>query len=144
MENSGGGDPLMEVSGNAIAITTALALSGIAICMASMSIVYVYKMVKRYTSIVRSTGDQTPSTSVIIEMIQTEQVQDFATNDEADMCYICTDKKASTILLNCRHQGICLDCTKTLLRSKQPCPLCRRELVGMIHLMQSSETMPME
>ena len=134
----------MEVSGNAIAITTALALSGIAICMASMSIVYVYKMVKRYTSIVRSTGDQTPSTSVIIEMIQTEQVQDFAANDEADMCYICTDKKASTILLNCRHQGICLDCTKTLLRSKQPCPLCRRELVGMIHLMQSSETMPME
>ena len=143
MEKSGG-DPLMEATGNAIAVTTAFASSGVAICLASISLMCVYKIWKRYRSAIISTSEQTPNTSVIIEMIQTEQTIDSTPNTEMDMCYICTERRASTILLNCRHQGVCLDCTKTLLRSKQSCPLCRGDLVGMIHLMSSGETMPME
>ena len=138
-------DPLMEPTGNTIAIVTAFATRGIALCLSSIALMCVYRLWKGFRSVITSTeNNHAPNTSVIIEMMQTEQVQDFASNDEADACYICTFRKASTILLNCRHQGICLDCTKTLLRSKQPCPLCRSELVGLIHLIPSSETMPME
>jgi hypothetical protein len=131
----------MESSSASIAFATAFTTSGLAICLASTALMFIYRLWKRYRTAIVSAP--TPHTSVIIEVIQSE-TPPTPHDSDADMCYICTERKASTILLNCRHQGVCLDCTKTLLRSQQPCPLCRGELVGLIHLLAPAEAEAVE
>ena len=132
---------MVDSSNESMAMIAVFAMSGLAVCFASMSIACIYKLWSRFRSI-QSTDQpvQLPPPAIIIETEQPELMSDI---EEGELCYICTERRASTILMNCSHRGLCFQCTKTLIREKKSCPLCRAELVGMIHLMQSNDTREM-
>ncbi|KAK8846394.1 hypothetical protein M9Y10_020412 [Tritrichomonas musculus] len=44
-----------------------------------------------------------------------------------DMCIICFDKKADSIILPCGHMGVCSDCLENWFKNKDSCPICRNE-----------------
>ena len=50
--------------------------------------------------------------------------------DEEDLCYVCYESKADSMLLPCGHLGLCLTCVKQLSR----CPLCRAKILGVASL----------
>ena len=40
-------------------------------------------------------------------------------------CYVCVERPATAMLVDCGHAGLCMDCGKRLLASSKTCPLCR-------------------
>lgn len=44
------------------------------------------------------------------------------------MCYVCMERQATAMLLDCGHAGLCLPCAKRLLASTRTCPLCRNPI----------------
>jgi hypothetical protein len=53
-------------------------------------------------------------------------MQTTPTNDtECEQCYICMENHADTILLNCKHGGICMSCASSITKTTKKCPLCR-------------------
>ena len=55
--------------------------------------------------------------------------------DEAELCYMCCERKADVILLTCGHRGQCHMCTRRLLGADRRCPMCRAPVIGVVFLM---------
>jgi hypothetical protein len=45
---------------------------------------------------------------------------------------VCYDTDADTVLLSCGHGGLCVECAARLWRSDRRCPLCRRDVHGVL------------
>jgi len=50
--------------------------------------------------------------------------------DEKDMCVICWDSEINTVLLECGHRAVCLDCSNSLAE----CPMCRKEITRVVRV----------
>ena len=50
--------------------------------------------------------------------------------DDADLCVVCMDhvRNAGIIHGDTSHVVCCLDCARTLEKSGQPCPICRKKI----------------
>ena len=133
-----GGGVMADTSLSNIAMVGIFTTSGIAVCLASISISCAYKIWKRLRIVqLATTTHPVVQPTLIIETIQPEL---RSQTEEEELCYVCTERQACTILLNCSHRGLCFQCTKTLIRAKQPCPLCRSDLTGLIHLLPNGTT----
>lgn len=45
-----------------------------------------------------------------------------------DLCVICFDMKPNTIYFPCLHGGICVMCSRDVMKTKKSCPFCRKKL----------------
>eukprot|EP00163_Fabomonas_tropica_P001119 TRINITY_DN10851_c0_g1_i1.p1 TRINITY_DN10851_c0_g1~~TRINITY_DN10851_c0_g1_i1.p1 ORF type:complete len:368 (+),score=37.66 TRINITY_DN10851_c0_g1_i1:30-1106(+) len=46
-----------------------------------------------------------------------------------ELCCICMNNAVNTVILECHHSVLCLDCAKSLMASKiKECPVCRQEI----------------
>ena len=52
--------------------------------------------------------------------------------ENAVLCYICSANMATITLLHCGHKGLCHVCVQRVLIANHRCPLCRREVNGVL------------
>ncbi len=76
-----------------------------------------------------SQGEHTKTNNIKrVEIIKIERpINNNITDDE--LCFICCSKEKNAILVPCKHNDICIDCTKIIYQShgnKLLCPFCRQ------------------
>jgi hypothetical protein len=71
---------------------------------------------------------------MIIYLVHTQlQARLAATHQpSAELCYACSDTEPDAVLLPCGHRGLCSACAARLWTIDRRCPLCRRELCGVV------------
>jgi len=50
-------------------------------------------------------------------------------DDDKDMCVICWERKVNTLLLECGHRALCLECSAI-----QDCPICRQPIARVVKI----------
>ena len=58
---------------------------------------------------------------VVVETVVSQLQAELEAERTARQCCICLDGKADTVLMPCRHSGVCFDCAQKVRK----CPLCR-------------------
>lgn len=48
--------------------------------------------------------------------------------EDNNLCVICFDMKPNTIYFPCLHGGICMMCSRDVMKTKKSCPFCRKRL----------------
>ena len=59
-----------------------------------------------------------------------------------DTCYLCMDRAADAVLVECGHGGLCVKCADTLWRQGEDgrcCPLCRHRFIGVMRIVSETE-----
>jgi hypothetical protein len=56
------------------------------------------------------------------------------TTEEESICSVCFSEPASTVLLDCGHGGICLNCALDSMKKNNLCPFCRQKVVQIIQI----------
>lgn len=54
--------------------------------------------------------------------------------DDDGLCTICYSQKANTVLLDCGHGGICIDCATDTMRKNNHCLFCRQRVIQIIEI----------
>lgn len=54
--------------------------------------------------------------------------------DDDSLCTICYSAKANTVLLDCGHGGICIDCATDTMRKNNYCLFCRQRVIQIIEI----------
>ncbi|KAJ1609064.1 RING domain-containing protein [Cryptosporidium canis] len=58
-----------------------------------------------------------------------------SSNDEdSEKCVVCLTSNRETILLPCRHACLCAECSKSLFKNTQECPICRKSVIGLVNI----------
>ena len=60
-------------------------------------------------------------------------------DDDGGLCTICFTGAINTVLLDCGHGGICLDCAIDAMKKNNTCPFCRQKVVQIIEI-ENTET----
>lgn len=69
------------------------------------------------------------------EMLPEEPEQKVLPTTEDDgLCQICFSCPANTVLLDCGHGGICLDCAIDSMKKNNYCIFCREKVVQIIEI----------
>lgn len=50
--------------------------------------------------------------------------------DDDPECCICMDNVKTQVFLPCRHMCCCADCSQSIIRTNQPCPICRANIIN--------------
>lgn len=61
------------------------------------------------------------------------QLPDDALDDDS-LCTICYSQKSNTVLLDCGHGGICIDCATDTMKKNNHCLFCRARVVQIIEI----------
>lgn len=61
------------------------------------------------------------------------QLADDALDDDS-LCTICYSQKSNTVLLDCGHGGICIDCATDTMKKNNHCLFCRQRVVQIIEI----------
>lgn len=61
------------------------------------------------------------------------ELPDDALDDET-LCTICYSQKSNTVLLDCGHGGICIDCATDTMKKNNHCLFCRQRVVQIIEI----------
>lgn len=61
------------------------------------------------------------------------QLPDDALDDDT-LCTICYSQKSNTVLLDCGHGGICIDCATDTMKKNNHCLFCRARVVQIIEI----------
>lgn len=61
------------------------------------------------------------------------QLPDDALDDES-LCTICYSQKSNTVLLDCGHGGICIDCATDTMKKNNHCLFCRARVIQIIEI----------
>lgn len=86
-------------------------------------------------------GDAAPC---VIATLDRDESPDAGQDIPPETCYLCMDRAADAVLVECGHGGLCVVCADALWRrgTRAPggrsCPLCRRPFIGVMHIL--SET----
>lgn len=67
-------------------------------------------------------------------MTKRERYRQILQEESNQNCIICTEKSKCILLMPCRHLSTCKECTETLQRYQQNCPICRRYISYTIHV----------
>lgn len=54
--------------------------------------------------------------------------------DDDGLCTVCYGAKANTVLLDCGHGGICIDCATDTMRKNNHCLFCRQRVIQIIEI----------
>ena len=49
-------------------------------------------------------------------------------------CYVCMERVATAMLVDCGHAGLCMECGKKLLATHRGCPLCRAPITRVMQV----------
>ena len=109
-------------------ISSASAVLALGIC----SLVLFHCCIAIY--VFRMTAPRPPDAAVIPTDLLIHQPPPVDAEDADNMCYICVETGADTMLLACGHRGLCSACATRLWRVDRRCPLCRRRLSGLVFL----------
>mmetsp|Transcript_31650 Transcript_31650/g.28784 ORF Transcript_31650/g.28784 Transcript_31650/m.28784 type:complete len:82 (-) Transcript_31650:50-295(-) len=55
-------------------------------------------------------------------------------NDEENLCFVCYEREANTLFLNCGHGGMCYECAETCWKKQNGCSTCRKKIEKMVTL----------
>eukprot|EP01112_Ceratiomyxa_fruticulosa_P015255 TRINITY_DN4461_c0_g1_i1.p1 TRINITY_DN4461_c0_g1~~TRINITY_DN4461_c0_g1_i1.p1 ORF type:complete len:406 (+),score=98.20 TRINITY_DN4461_c0_g1_i1:106-1323(+) len=55
-----------------------------------------------------------------------------SSSSDDDLCKVCYTEKINTVTLNCGHLALCLDCSKIIMKNKDPCVICRGKITKII------------
>lgn len=61
------------------------------------------------------------------------QLPDDALDDDS-LCTICYSQKSNTVLLDCGHGGICIDCATDTMKKNNHCLFCRARVIQIIEI----------
>ncbi|KAF7459143.1 RING domain protein [Cryptosporidium felis] len=53
---------------------------------------------------------------------------------KSELCVICLTNHREAILLPCRHACLCSECSKTLFKNVQECPICRSNVYSVVKI----------
>ena len=94
-----------------------------------------------------STQDE-PKASQIVVGVPAQRItstMDDVTCLDHDLCYLCSDRPADAVLIECGHGGLCAECADSLWRrgAHQPagrsCPLCRQTFIGIMRIVSETD-----
>ncbi len=55
-------------------------------------------------------------------------------NDTSSTCFVCVERPADAVLLECGHSGLCVECANVLWDQGRRCPLCRRGFAAIMRI----------
>ncbi len=53
-------------------------------------------------------------------------------------CFVCMERPADAVLLECGHSGLCVECATVLWNQGRRCPLCRRGFAAIMRIIACS------
>ena len=68
-----------------------------------------------------------PEPIVVVERREPQALQGI-------QCYICMERVATAMLVDCGHAGLCMECGKRLLATHRGCPLCRAPITRVMQV----------
>ena len=80
--------------------------------------------------------ENTPTTTTTTLLPEEEADEEMCTEAKPD-CVVCLERTAKTAIVPCGHVCLCVTCSRALTKLGQPCPLCRRNMTGVIRIYSS-------
>ena len=79
------------------------------------------------------------------QIIDAKTVHRITSTMDDVTCYLCSDRPADAVLIECGHGGLCAECADSLWRrgAHQPagrsCPLCRQTFIGIMRIVSETD-----
>ena len=67
-----------------------------------------------------------------VHLIPEENKEESKAKEFEDLCIICCDKPKNGTLLPCKHNFMCVDCSRGL----KICPMCRKHIQSILEIKQ--------
>jgi len=68
--------------------------------------------------------------------VENNNNNNLPSSEESKQCVICMDLPAEIAFIPCGHKKTCLGCSKTLMKGKSPCPICRNPIQNTMRIFE--------
>lgn len=79
-------------------------------------------------------SDLVREVQAMVDAHRRDQDQD----EDRDICKVCLDNEIQTVLVECGHMAVCVECGDKLMRNPRPeCPICRAGIIKVLRTFRS-------
>ena len=91
-------------------------------------------MIQSSARIKYSIADKDKAIEVVTQREKISTEDDMPTEDDSGLCTICYSENSNTVLLDCGHGSICLNCAMESIKKNNVCVFCRAKVSQIIEI----------